>query len=127
MGTQQLLLLVIAFVVVVLMIFVGISIFNSYAQISNRDNLLTTINLIANRAQQYYRKPTNLGGGGNSFKGFSVSENLMRADYGRIRVRVRKNRVNLVGIGVEPGYNERRVVRVRAIVRSNNVVVRIIN
>ena len=127
MGTQQLLLLVVAFVVVVLMVFAGTAIFDSYAQTTNRDNLLSTINLMANQAQQYYRKPADLGGGGNTFDGFTTSENLLQADYGRIRVRVREDRINLVGIGVETGFDERAVVRVRAVVRPDRVVVTILN
>lgn len=127
MGTQQLLLLAVAFVVVVLMIFAGTSIFNSYLQTTNRDNLLATMNLMANQAQQYYRKPTNLGGGGNTFDGFTAPDKLLQADYGRIRVRIRNNRINLVGIGVETGYDGQAVVRVRAVVRPDRVDVTIIN
>ncbi|MCL5267958.1 MAG: hypothetical protein M1469_07635 [Bacteroidetes bacterium] len=49
---------------------VGISMFKSNAQSSNRDQVINDLNNLAAKAQQYYRKPTSMAGGGQSFAGF---------------------------------------------------------
>jgi zinc-ribbon domain len=53
---------------------VGISMFKSNAQSSNRDQVINDLNNLAAKAQQYYRKPKVMGGGSESFRGFSLSD-----------------------------------------------------
>jgi hypothetical protein len=67
MGQQQLLLIVLGVIIVGIAIVVGINLFNANAEESAKDTLVSEgINLGA-LAQQYYKKPVALGGGGNSF------------------------------------------------------------
>ncbi len=73
MGQQQLLLIVLGVIIVGIAIAVGISMFKSNAQSSNRDQVINDLNNLAAKAQQYYRKPTAMAGGGQSFGGFSLS------------------------------------------------------
>ncbi|MGC8595533.1 MAG: hypothetical protein ACP5MI_08015 [Candidatus Kryptoniota bacterium] len=73
MGQQQLLLIVLGVIIVGIAIAVGISMFKSNAQSSNRDQVINDLNNLAAKAQQYYRKPTAMGGGGQSFGGFALS------------------------------------------------------
>ena len=47
--------------------------FKSNAQSSNRDQVINDLNNLAAKAQQYYRKPTAMAGGGQSFGGFSLA------------------------------------------------------
>ena len=70
MGQQQLLLIVLGVIIVGIAIAVGISMFKSNAQSSNRDQVINDLNNLAAKAQQYYRKPTAMAGGGQSFVGF---------------------------------------------------------
>ncbi|MCL4539472.1 MAG: hypothetical protein M1378_07720 [Bacteroidetes bacterium] len=70
MGQQQLLLIVLGVIIVGIAIAVGISMFKSNAQSSNRDQVINDLNNLAAKAQQYYRKPTSMAGGGQSFAGF---------------------------------------------------------
>ena len=70
MGQQQLLLIVLGVIIVGIAIAVGISMFKSNAQSSNRDQVINDLNNLAAKAQQYYRKPTAMAGGGQSFAGF---------------------------------------------------------
>jgi len=40
------------------------------------DAMISDMTQLASLAQQYYKKPTTLGGGGNSFKGWWIPENM---------------------------------------------------
>ncbi len=73
MGQQQLLLIVLGVIIVGIAIAVGISMFKSNAQSSNRDQVINDLNNLAAKAQQYYRKPTAMGGGGQDFNGFKLA------------------------------------------------------
>ena len=73
MGQQQLLLIVLGVIIVGIAIAVGISMFKSNAQSSNRDQVINDLNNLAAKAQQYYRKPTAMAGGGQSFTNFSLA------------------------------------------------------
>ena len=72
MGQQQLLLIVLGVIIVGIAIAVGISMFKSNAQSSNRDQVINDLNNLGAKAQQYFRKPTSMAGGGQSFVNFGV-------------------------------------------------------
>ena len=67
MGQQQLLLIILGVIVVGIAVAVGITMFNDSAVSANRDAVTNDLVNLASRAQQYYRRPTALGGGGGSF------------------------------------------------------------
>jgi hypothetical protein len=67
MGQQQLLLIVLGVIVVGIAVVVGINLFNANAISSNRDGVVSDLNNLGAMAQQFYKKPTAMGGGGNSF------------------------------------------------------------
>ena len=67
MGQQQLLLIVLGVIIVGIAIVVGINLFNANAESSAKDSLISEGNNIGAIAQQYYMKPTAMGGGGNSY------------------------------------------------------------
>lgn len=73
MGQQQLLLIVLGVIIVGIAIAVGISMFKSSAVDANRSAIASDLANLAAKAQRYYRTPTELGGGGNSFVGFTLS------------------------------------------------------
>jgi type II secretory pathway pseudopilin PulG len=73
MGQQQLLLIVLGVIIVGIAIAVGISMFKANAQSSNRDAIVNDLNNLAASAQQFYRKPTSMGGGSQTFNGFGFS------------------------------------------------------
>ncbi|MAT38267.1 MAG: hypothetical protein CL946_01545 [Ectothiorhodospiraceae bacterium] len=74
MGSQQLLLIVLGVIIVGIAVVVGISIFGSNADQANKDAVTQDILRMASQAQGYYRKPTMLGGGGNSFSGLDLQD-----------------------------------------------------
>ena len=67
MGQQQLLLIILGVIVVGIAVAVGITMFSDSAINANRDALANDLVNLASRAQQYYRRPVSLGGGGNDF------------------------------------------------------------
>jgi Tfp pilus assembly protein PilE len=71
MGQQQLLLIILGVIVVGIAVAVGITMFNDSATSANRDAVTNDLINLASRAQQFYRRPTALGGGGGSFSGLS--------------------------------------------------------
>jgi len=66
-GQQQLLLIILGVIVVAIAVAVGITMFTDSAASSNREAVAGDLQFLAQRAQQFYRRPTFMGGGGNSF------------------------------------------------------------
>jgi Tfp pilus assembly protein PilE len=73
MGQQQLLLIILGVIVVGIAVAVGITMFTDSAVSANRDAVTNDLVNLAARAQQFYRRPTALGGGGNSFAGLTAN------------------------------------------------------
>jgi hypothetical protein len=74
MGQQQLLLIVLGVIIVGIAVVVGINLFNANAEESTKDTIASEgVNLGA-LAQQYIKKPTALGGGGNTLNGFTEAK-----------------------------------------------------
>jgi hypothetical protein len=68
MGQQQLLLIVLGVIIVGIAIVVGINLFNANAEESAKDTLVSEGTNLGAMAQQFYKKPVALGGGGNTYK-----------------------------------------------------------
>ena len=82
MGQQQLLLIILGVIVVGIAVAVGITMFTDNALNANRDAVTNDLVNLAARAQQYYRRPTALGGGGNSFSGLTLANLTNRPTNG---------------------------------------------
>jgi hypothetical protein len=74
MGTQQLLLIVLGVVLIGIMVTAGIFLFQDQASATNRDQLSNDLVYLAVQAQKFYRRPTVLGGGSNSFGGLTMAK-----------------------------------------------------
>ena len=72
MGQQQLLLIILGVIVVGIAVAVGITMFSDSAISANRDALTNDLVNLASRAQQYFRRPVALGGGGYTFSGLTA-------------------------------------------------------
>ena len=73
MGQQQLLLIVLGVIIVGIAVVVGINLFNANAEESAKDTMVSEGTNLGALAQQYYKKPTQLGGGGNDFTNFGTA------------------------------------------------------
>ncbi len=74
MGQQQLLLIILGVIVVGIAVAVGITMFSDNAVSANRDAVSNDLVNLAARAQQYYRRPTALGGGGGQFDNLTLEK-----------------------------------------------------
>ena len=72
MGQQQLMLIILSVIVVGIAVTLGITMFSDSSIDANRDALTNDLTNLASRAHQYYRRPSYLGGGGNSFAGLTA-------------------------------------------------------
>ena len=74
MGQQQLLLIILGVIVVGIAVIVGITMFQDNAISANRDAVTNDLVGLGARAQQYFRRPTAVGGGGISFAGLTMAK-----------------------------------------------------
>lgn len=76
MGQQQLLLLALSTIIVGLAIVMGLNMFGENAAQSNLDAVTNDVLTIASRAQGWYRKPVQMGGGGRTFATLNASPDV---------------------------------------------------
>ena len=74
MGQQQLLLIVLGVIVVGIAVVVGINLFNANAESSTQDSIVSQCTNVGAMAQQYFKKPKSMGGGGGTFAGFESTQ-----------------------------------------------------
>jgi hypothetical protein len=72
MGQQQLLLIVLGVILVGVAVVLGIQYFSVGAEDGAKDELVSHALTLGANAQQWYKKPTAMGGGGNTFAGFGA-------------------------------------------------------
>jgi type II secretory pathway pseudopilin PulG len=107
MGQQQLLLIVLGVIIVGIAVVVGINVFTASSLEANKSALVADLQTIGSMAQQYYRKPAAMGGGGNSFLGWTVPASLdSTANMGAaVEETVAAGTVTLLATGTENGAN----------------------
>ncbi len=126
MGQQQLLLIVLGIIIVGLALFVGITLFKANAIEAKRNNLTNELVNLAAMAQQFYLRPTALGGGNLSFTGWRIPSELVITANGHYTASVSSGNVVLVGTGNEvvTGNDS---VKVKLTVTPTNYQTEIIN
>ena len=80
MGQQQLLLIVLDVILVGVAVVLGIQYFGVGAEEGAKDELTAHCITVGANAQQWFKKPVAMGGGGNTFAGFvnHFNTNLLR-------------------------------------------------
>ncbi len=80
MGQQQLLLIVLGVILVGVAVVLGINYFAVGAEEGAKDELVAHSLTVGANAQQWFKKPLAMGGGGNTFVGFDAhfTVNLIR-------------------------------------------------
>ena len=76
MGQQQLLLIILGVIIVGIAIAVGLSMFSAQSVGANKDAIINGLNKLAANSYQYYIRPTSMGGGGNTFSGYTIPVKL---------------------------------------------------
>jgi len=110
MGQQQLLLLVLAAVIVGTGILLGVNMFQDNAAQANLDAVTQDCLTLASRAQAWYRRPTALEGGGQSFTGITLQELNFPAsgknENGTYTLGVAAATLTITGVGLEDGDDD---------------------
>ena len=110
MGQQQLLLIVLSVIIVGIAVVVGINMFSASAASANLEAVTSDLLNLASRAQQYYVKPSGMGGGGNSFSGITIAELTAKAsnDNGSYSISTAGTAtlVGIQGVGVQDGDSD---------------------
>lgn len=76
MGQQQLLLIVLGVIIVGIAVVVGINVFTAQSEESTKDAIVSDCTTLGAMAQYYFRRPTSMSGGSNSFAGWTIPNNL---------------------------------------------------
>jgi hypothetical protein len=102
MGQQQLLLIVLALIIVAIAIAISISLFRSNAIDGKRDILIEETTSLGTMAIQYFKKPSEIGGGGNSFLGFKIPSQMVTTVNGNFMTAdVQAEEITITGTGSE--------------------------
>jgi Tfp pilus assembly protein PilE len=129
MGQQQLLLIVLSVIIVGIAVVVGINVFTASAASSNRDSLISSLTNLGSLAQLYYRKPTALAGGGNSFVNWTIPTSLQQTANmsAAVTPTVIAAQVTLVAVGTETGNDGTTKTKVTLTVTSTGITTAINN
>lgn len=127
MGQQQLLLIVLGVIIVGIAVVVGINVFTASSSQANRDAVISDLTNLASLAQQYYRKPIALGGGGNTFTSWAVPTSLDTTGNGIYTATVAAQTVTIVGTGNENGNNGTSAVQATMVVGPDRITSTTIN
>jgi hypothetical protein len=126
MGQQQLLMIVLALIIVAIAIAVSISLFRSNAIEGKRDILIEETTSLGVMALQYFKKPTELGGGGKSFLGWSIPSTMNHTANGSFEISLQQaDEIRIVGTGTEviTGNDS---IKVETVVSASNMYTLII-
>ncbi len=111
MGQQQLLLIVLGVIVVGIAVVVGINLFNANAEESAKDGVVSDCTNLGAMAQQFYKKPLSMGGGGNTFNtggpsgaGFEIPASLVSTANGTYAATPSGTNCVIVGTPIETSY-----------------------
>ena len=126
MGQQQLLLIVLVMIIVGIAVVFSITLFRQKAIDSKRDLLINECGNLAMDAMKYYKKPSNLGGGGNTFVGWSIPDIIITTATGNYSATIFRDSVLIIGMGNEV-TNGTDSVKVQISVYQNNYTTQIIN
>lgn len=129
MGQQQLLLIVLGVIIVGIAVVVGINMFSASSASANADAVISDLTNLAAMAQQHYRKPAALGGGGNAFDNsnggtaWTVPTTLSQTNNMSVAVvpTVAGQSVTLVAVGTEDGDDDGTNVTVTMVVGPNEI------
>jgi len=96
MGQQQLLLVVLGIIVVSIAIGLANQLFDTYAEDSNLDSIASELVNLGTIAQQYFNKPSGMGGGSQSFINWVIPAELDTTTSGIYRIAIAQNHLIVI-------------------------------
>jgi len=102
MGQQQLLLIVLVLIIIAISVAISISLFRENAIEGKRDILIEETTSLGVMATQYFKKPVELGGGGQSFLGWEIPPQMVQTVNGNfMTASIAADEVIITGTGSE--------------------------
>ena len=102
MGQQQLLMIVLALIIIAIAIAISVELFRANAIENKRDILIEETSALGTMALQYFKKPQEFGGGGQSFMGWKVPSHMNQTVNGNfITANIQADEVRILGTGSE--------------------------
>ncbi len=126
MGQQQLLLIVLGVIIVGVAVVIAIQLFRANAIENKRDIIMNESMNIALLAQEYYKKPKLLGGGGGSFTDWKMPSKMNITAAGNYGAMISDQSVTITGTGNEV-VNGTDSVKVQILVFSDSLATTVIN
>jgi hypothetical protein len=108
-------------IIVGIAVVVGINLYSANSVSANRDGVIADLNNHGAMAQQYYRKPLSLGGGGNTFNGWAIPANISTTPNGTYKESVYPQHVIIVGTGNE--QNQGNPIQLTATITSTTITI----
>ena len=127
MGQQQLLMIVLALIIVAIAIAISVALFRSNAIEGKRDVLIEETTSLGTMALHYFKKPQELGGGGQSFVGWTIPSQMVQTINGNfMTASVAADEVVITGTGSEvvTGNDS---IQVETTVRADEMFTTVIN
>lgn len=126
MGQQQLLLLILAAVIVGVAITLGINMFAQNSAQANQEAVVQDVLTIASRAQAWYRRPVQMGGGGRDWTangGVSLAKlNFPNSNAnGGYTLSAQPDELTITGTGVESGDADPDPLVITAVISPDSV------
>ena len=121
MGQQQILLIVLALIIVGVAIAISVQLFRANAIEAKRDILVEETTYLGTMAIQYFKKPTELGGGNQDFTGWQIPSQIIQTANGNFMIAaVTADEVTITGTGSEvvTGTDS---IKVQTIVTANGI------
>ena len=127
LGQQQLLLIVLAIIVVGIAIVLAIQLFRTNAIESKRDILIEETTTLGLMALQYFKKPAEIGGGSQSFIGWTIPSQMTQTANGNFMTStINTDNVIITGTGTEI-VTGNDTIQVQTTVTANDINSIIIN
>ena len=119
-------LIILGIIVVGIAIAVGMGLFRTDSVSQKRDLLINESSSLATLAMAYYKKPGNMGGGGNSFTGWNIPDQMKITGTGTFSAAVYADSIVITGVGNEvvTGADS---IKIKTTVLKNNYYSQIIN
>jgi hypothetical protein len=124
MGQQQILLIVLGIIIVGVAVGIANQLFDANAEDSNKDSIASELLHLGMIAQQYYNKPSEMGGGNQSYSGWQIPVGLDSTSSGTFLIESSNNN-ELILNGTpfnEKGYNW----YVKSTITNNDILTEII-
>ncbi len=124
MGQQQLMFVLLGVIIVGIAIAAGLTIFSGGATEATRNVIIVDLGYFAQKAREYYWKPTSLGGGNKSFVGVTMQHVSQVSENEHARYYIEEataDYVTFMGVGKIIAGSDSIRVRMRADEKKNTL------